>query len=71
MADLINTAGNRVSPTYDTLLSATNDFSGQTNITALPLGVSRQCYFSTSFFHLYFLLTHYWVLNVWNRKRKQ
>jgi hypothetical protein len=37
-ADLINPAGNTVSSTYDTLVSAINDFSDQPNITNFVLG---------------------------------
>jgi ABC-type phosphate transport system substrate-binding protein len=38
MADLINTAGNRVSPTYESLISAIDDFSTNASITNFVLG---------------------------------
>jgi hypothetical protein len=38
MADLINPAGNRVSPTYESLVSAIDDFSANASITNFVLG---------------------------------
>lgn len=40
MADLINVAGNKVSPGYDSLLSTINDFSDMTDVSSLVLGTS-------------------------------
>jgi hypothetical protein len=37
-ADMINPAGNRVSPTYESVLSAVNDFSADANTFSLVLG---------------------------------
>jgi hypothetical protein len=38
MADLINVAGNRVSPGYNSLVAAINDFSADPTVTSLVLG---------------------------------
>ena len=38
IADLINSAGNRVSPSYESLLSAINDFSNDASVTDLING---------------------------------
>jgi hypothetical protein len=41
MADMVNVAGNRVSPTYDSLMSAINDYSANPTVTDLSLGTPR------------------------------
>ncbi|ELR24943.1 uncharacterized protein ACA1_176410, partial [Acanthamoeba castellanii str. Neff] len=41
MADMVNVAGNRVSPTYDSLMSAINDYSANPTITDLSLGTGE------------------------------
>jgi hypothetical protein len=40
MADLINVAGNRVSPGYQSLVAAIDDFSADPNVTSLLLGIN-------------------------------
>ena len=41
MADMVNVAGNRVSPSYDSLMSAINDYSAHPTVTDLSLGTPR------------------------------